>query len=254
MGSARRPGKTLAQIAGRTLLERCLERLSAALIVGRGRIPHCKWQLVVATSRLAADDPIAAATLRFGVGCVRGPEDDVLSRYLGATADLRSDDTIVRATADNPLYCPERLAELVDTHLSGGACYTGVAEALSPLVPEAMQVGALRAVQLAADLSVYDREHVTPYLRNERGPQRVVWLPPTWRDLRPELRLTVDTPDDLQAMNELYKALIALTGEDRPAAWSRTQIYDTVLGLQAVRTSPDRQTAVPARYEANAIG
>jgi len=254
MGSARRPGKTLAQIAGKTLLVRCLERLSAALVVGRNRLPQYKWQLVVATSRLAADDPIAAATLPFGVGCVRGSENDVLSRYISAAADLRSDDTIVRATADNPLYCPRRLAELVDAHLSGGGCYTGISEALSPLVPEAMQVGALRAVQLAADVSNYDREHVTPYLRKERGPHRVVWLPPTWRGLRPELRLTVDTPDDLRAMNELYEALIALTGEDRPAAWTRTQIYETALGLQTVRSSTDRQSAVPARCAANAIG
>ena len=51
------------------------------------------------------------------------------------------------------------------------------------------------------------REHVTPYFRRHAEEFRVAKLPPTWEGLRPEIRLTVDTPAELERMAAIYDAL-----------------------------------------------
>lgn len=199
MQSSRLPGKVLADLAGRPMLDYTLGRLAAAC----GE----RWQVVVATSISAADDLIENACLELGITCVRGSEADVLARYIAATADLADGDIVVRATADNPLYCPQRTAAIVDEHLRRGSDYTCV-EQLSYVVPEVVGVGALRVMaELARDARC--REHVTPYFREAEHSFRVHQLPSDWHDLRPEVRLTVDTPEDLTRMQEICGAFTA---------------------------------------------
>src|SRR5262249_2392804 len=104
MGSQRLPGKTLALIAGRTILEHCIERLRAT-----SGLP-----LVVATTTREEDDPVAREGLRLGAGVVRGPDEDVLGGFLLVAEKLALDD-LIRATADNPavdMESPRRVFEL----------------------------------------------------------------------------------------------------------------------------------------------
>lgn len=227
MGSRRRPGKTLADIGGQPLLARCLERLA---VVRRRGGPA--WQLVVATSTAASDDAVAQLAQQLGYLCVRGSEEDVLARYLQATADLKDRDVVVRATADNPLYCPQRTFRLVTEHLAADEEYTGL-DPLSPLVPEAFRVGALRTMAARTDLDDYCHEHVTPFFRRDDAPFRARRLPPDWNGIEPDVRLTVDTPEDVAAMDRIYRTLIALTGHDRPQGWTLEQIFGTAKGLLA---------------------
>lgn len=227
MGSRRRPGKTLADIGGRPLLARCLERLATA--VRRG---GPSWQLIVATSTAASDQAVAHLAEQLGYLCVRGSEEDVLARYLQATADLADDDVVVRATADNPLYCPQRTFRLVAEHLAIDEEYTGL-DPLSPWVPEVFRVGAFRAMAARDDLDEYCHEHVTPFFRRDGAPFRTRRLAPSWNGIDPSLRLTVDTPEDVAAMDRLYRTLIALTGEDDAPSWTLEQIQETARGLAA---------------------
>lgn len=227
MGSRRRPGKTLADIAGRPLLARCLERLAAVC-----RLGGPAWQIVVATSTAASDDAVARCVEQLGYLCVRGSEEDVLARYLQATADLADEDVVIRATADNPLYCPQRTFRLVAEHIAVEEEYTGL-DPLSPLVPEAFRVGAFRAMATRDDLDEYCHEHVTPFFRRDGAPFRARRLAPSWAGIDPSIRLTVDTQEDVEAMDRLYSTLIALTGEDAAAEWSLEQIQETARGLAA---------------------
>lgn len=238
MGSKRRPGKTLADLGGRPLLARCLERLAS--IVERG---GPSWQLIVATSTAPSDDVVAALAERLGYRCVRGSEENVLSRYVLATNDLSDDDLVVRATADNPLYDADLTLRLVAEHLAAHNDYTGI-DPLSPSVPEVLRVGTLRAVAVRSDLDDYCREHVTPYFRRDWTPFKAVRLPPTWNGLDPSVRLTVDTPEDIAFMDRLYRTLIALSGEDRPATWPMEQIYATARGLTAADSAARLRLAV----------
>lgn len=200
MGSSRLPGKIASDMAGRTLLARVVQRLAAAGDSVPGGV-----EVRVATSMAPGDDVTEALCRALGVPCFRGSETDVLARYVAASADLPDNATLVRATADNPLYCPRRTAALLAEHHQSGADYTAIDD-LSYVVPEAMRVGALRAMERVAH-TPYCREHVTPYFRQRREAFRVVLLPPTWQGLRPEIRLTVDTLEELQRMRRLCAAL-----------------------------------------------
>jgi spore coat polysaccharide biosynthesis protein SpsF len=193
LGSTRLPGKALADLAGLTVLARCVERLQAT-----SGLP-----VVLATTTDPADDRLCEAGERLGVTVVRGATDDVLSRFVLVAATLELTD-LVRATCDNPgvdMDSPRRTLELLQRN---GADY--VAEFGLPYGAgvEALSVPALRrAAELTSD--PYDREHVTPFLRRDSrffalqaiAPGHLRW---------PELRLSVDTADDLDFMRRLYAA------------------------------------------------
>jgi spore coat polysaccharide biosynthesis protein SpsF len=204
MNSSRLPGKIVAPLAGRPILAHVVERLVAA---GQERLvtDPARWEVLVATSTSRADDVTQELCRELGVACFRGAETDVLARYVAASKDLTDNDRVVRATADNPLYCPHRTAAIVAEHMRSRADYTCI-ENLSYVVPEVMRAGALRTMaRLAVD--PHCREHVTPYFRQMPGPFRVTQLPATWQGLQPDVRLTVDTSDELERMQMIFEQL-----------------------------------------------
>ena len=191
MGSIRLPGKSLAPVEGRTILAHCVERLRA-----RSGMP-----VVLATTTNEEDDVLVAEAARLGIPVVRGASDDVLSRFVKAaeTFDLGE---IIRATADNPavdMDAPLRTLELLRRTGAGYVVEHGLPYGAAV---EAMSLSALRYADVLAT-DPYDREHVTPLMRKDR---RFVALdalaPATVR--RPDLRLTVDTPEDLEFVRRVF--------------------------------------------------
>lgn len=192
MSSSRLPGKVLATLAGRPMLESVVRRLQAAESVE---------EVIVATSTSPADEEICEYCNLLGICCFHGSEHDVLGRYIAATSHLADDDIVVRATADNPLYCPRRTAAIIAEHRRLEADYTCI-DNLSYVVPEVIRAGALRAMAAVAN-DARCREHVTPYFREAANRFKVVKLPVDWMGLRPEVRLTVDTSEELERMQTI---------------------------------------------------
>src|SRR4029077_12565323 len=75
-------------------------------------------KLVVATTALDADLPIAELCADLAVTVVRGSEKDVLARYWMAAKILKLDG-IVRITADCPLLDPKVSSIVVGRYLTG---------------------------------------------------------------------------------------------------------------------------------------
>ena len=217
MGSNRRPGKILANLGGAPMLQHVVRRMQ---LVGEC-LPQLSFQCLVATTDRAEADATESLCDALDVPCLRGSADDVLSRYLDATADLAADDLVVRATADNPIYCPQRTADLIAHHLRSGNDYTYIRN-LSHGAPEVFSAAALRTA--AGTTDPYCREHVTPYLRQTPGNLRVEEVAPTWRGLRPEVRLTVDTPEDVASLDRLLKAFVEPTRVPLAAAYRLADI------------------------------
>ena len=197
MGSSRLPGKVLAPLGDRPILAQILERLRAA------SRPDC---VVVATSDRDLDDPVAELSMRLGFPCFRGDERDVLDRYLQA-AMLHELDLVVRATADNPLVDPRELDRLVDLHRSSGADYC---HAFGQL-PVGVGVESFTRAALEASwregLAPNHREHVNEFIQEhpDRFEIRALDIPPA--KVAPDLRLTVDTPEDLERARFVYGRL-----------------------------------------------
>lgn len=209
MGSTRLPGKILAPLAGEPLLGHVVRRLKAAI----------KWlpisaELVIATTTNSEDDATAAWCRREQIVCLRGPTDDVLARYVLAVSDLNEHDLVVRATADNPAYCPLRTCAIVQRHIDRQVDYTCIRD-LSYVVPEVMTVAALRRLECWAS-DPYAREHVTPGFRREPAPFQIEQLEPTWMGLRPEIRFTVDNPAEQIFVGGILERLIGEHGPEYP--------------------------------------
>ena len=216
MGSTRLPGKILAPFAGQPLLWHVVRRLEMA-----GTWVGQPWEVFVATTEEPADDLTCQWCEHHNVPVLRGEAEDVLGRFVMASEDLAEDDTILRATADNPLYCPRRTAGIVAAHLKAGVEYTCIRD-LSYVVPEVVQVGALRRMAAKATSPEY-REHVTPFFRRPPNGFRTQELPPGWQGLRGKTRLTVDTAEELSRMQSLFNAC-----SRRGLLFSLEEAYDYV--------------------------
>lgn len=197
MGSSRLPGKVLADLDGKPLLQVLLDRLSAAATVE---------EVVVALPEGAADDVLAAAAGEWGYRVVRGPLDDVLERY-GRVLDATAADAIVRVTGDCPLVDPRLVDKVVGAWLTDRwVDLVG----LGPSYPEGADCEVMSAAALAVArreaTEARHREHVTLYLREHPDRFRVETL-----ERLPErghVRLSVDEQADL----DVVRALVARLG------------------------------------------
>ncbi len=192
MGSTRLPGKSMLDLAGRPLVEHAIRRLQAS-----------EYPVVLVTTTLPEDDVLAAAAARLGAHTFRGAIEDVLGRYARAAQAFELH-RVVRATADNPAVDIDSVGRTLTMLDRTGADH--IVEAGLPVggTVEAMRASALLAASRAAT-DPYDREHVTPFLK--RGAFTSIPVLATGRLRRPNLRLTVDTADDLAWMQRLCDAM-----------------------------------------------
>ena len=213
VGSTRLPGKVLADLGGRPVLEWVVRAARAATRID---------QVIVATSTLAGDDPVADLADSLGVPVVRGSEGDVLSRFVAAL-DAHPADAIIRLTADCPLLDPT-LIDAVAGAWAGAPAHDYVSTVLVRCLPRGLDVElvtaqALRAVDQVA--TGHDRVHVTSAVYADPTAYRLLGVcvtPPA-----DDLRVTLDTPEDLV----LLRALVAVL-PDAPPAWR-----DVVAALRA---------------------
>ena len=196
MGSSRLPGKTIADVAGRPLLLRVVERVQRA-----GRVD----KVVVATTDRSSDDPIAHLCHGEGIPCFRGSEEDVLDRFYRA-AQANCAETIVRVTADCPLVDPSVIDKVITRFQVGDCDYASNTFRYTypdGLDTEVFSFAALeRAWREAKKLS--EREHVTPYLRTEKF--RTANVESESPVPLGKYRWTVDYPDDLEFVRRIYEA------------------------------------------------
>jgi spore coat polysaccharide biosynthesis protein SpsF len=202
MSSARLPGKVLLPLAGRTMMDRLLDRLERAAQVD---------VVAVATSTDGSDDPIERAVAARGIPCVRGDLHDVAGRFLEAASSLGLD-AFVRVNGDSPLMDPQ----LVDA--AAASIRTGEFDLVTNVSPRRFPKGqSVEAVAAAAMADAHgrmdgpgQREHVTRWFYDHPDETRIhrLVIPDEgdWSDVV----LTVDTPEDARAIERL------LEGLDRP--------------------------------------
>jgi spore coat polysaccharide biosynthesis protein SpsF (cytidylyltransferase family) len=198
MGSRRLPGKVLTALGPRTLLDHAVSRLATSGL-----------PVIVATTSGREDDVVAEEARRLGAGVFRGDASDVLQRFVDA-AHAYEVSLVVRATADNPFVDaegPRRVATLMSRLGADYVLESGlpVGAAVEAVTTEALE----RAAALAAE--PFDREHVTTFIRRDGRFRPVRSMTPAVLR-RPELRLTVDTPEDLEYARRLWARLDSRTG------------------------------------------
>ncbi len=221
MASSRLPGKVLLDLAGQPMLQRVVARTSGAARVAR---------VLVATTSDPSDDPVAAFCEAEGIAFTRGSQFDVLDRYYQAARQSAAD-VVVRVTADCPVIDPALIdaavAALLGDPAPGGcaAAFDFVANRLPPPFHRSYPIGldvevcTFQALERAWQdgRAPVHREHVMPFLYegvqlSAVAPELETGVSP--RGFRvallnhvPDLgayRWTVDTPEDLEFMRQLY--------------------------------------------------
>jgi spore coat polysaccharide biosynthesis protein SpsF len=202
MGSTRLPGKVLRPLCGKTILAHVIDRVRASQTID---------EIVVATTDRPADDAIAALVPAFGATLFRGSEEDVLSRLYFAGRAAKAD-TIVRITADCPLFDGTLLRAMIEAFTSQrrrGERIDYLSNTINRTYPrgldaEIIDIAALERAHREAKQPP-EREHVTPYIYGH----------PEWFALRSytatpdlsQLRWTLDTEEDWHLIEAIYAAL-----------------------------------------------
>ncbi len=201
MGSTRLPGKVLADIHGRTMIARVVERTRRSRRVE---------DVVLAATTHPQDAPLLEEATRLGVSVFRGSEQDVLDRYVRCAQESNAD-PVVRITSDCPLLDPELVDRVVDAFRSSPCDYAS--NLLDRTYPQGLDVEVVsgqaleRAWREARE--PWERVHVTPYINRHPDRFRLVGVRAEADFSR--FRWTVDTSEDLAFVREVYARMAPRT-------------------------------------------
>lgn len=193
--STRLPLKVIKPIHGRPMIIHMLDRLKLA--------KH-PTEIIICTSSLTQDDPLVKIAQQEGVQYYRGDPDDVLLRLTNAAKKFGVA-TVVSCTADNPFVDPEYIDRLVDFHLEHGYDYsksTGLPFGTFSYVLACQAMVRACEIKAETDTEVWGN-YFTETGQFSWGVMEVNDLTVRW----PELRLTVDTPQDFELVTRIFDEL-----------------------------------------------
>ena len=197
MDSQRFPGKALTTLAGKRLIEWCVESL----------LTQDDFEVILATSDRPDDDPLATWAESRGVQVFRGSRDDVAQRILDCGAQFQLD-YFARINGDSPLVNVDligRAFQLAKDHQY---------DIVTNLVPRAFPYGISVEVlnfhtfkHVFKDNSITPhREHITSYFYKNMQLFNYYCIPYDHGNDH-DVRLTVDQPEDLERMEKLLKQI-----------------------------------------------
>ena len=197
MGSTRLPGKVLLNLEDKTVLEH---------VIGRVKSSEYFDDVVVATTISKDDLRIVELCANLGISVYCGSENDVLDRYYQA-AKLFGIENIVRITSDCPVIDSKIIDEVISLHLKNNADYTS--NTLNETYPDGEDVevftfASLKKAWNNAKLAS-EREHVTPYIRN--NPDIFKHASLEYKEDLSQKRWTLDNAEDLEFLRLVYKYL-----------------------------------------------
>lgn len=194
MKSTRLSGKALLEIKGKPVIEHLIDRLKLS------NLPD--W-IVLCTSTHPDDAVLADVAHNNSIECFRGSEDDKLDRYLNA-AQRYGVDFVVVTEGDNIFYEPEIIDGIIELYLSTKVDYISCLELPLGTAPHGIKVEALEKVcQIKSEM---DTEVWGGYFRDS-GLFKVEYLEIQEELRHPEMRMTLDYPEDYEFFEAIFDRL-----------------------------------------------
>jgi spore coat polysaccharide biosynthesis protein SpsF len=209
-GSSRLPGKVLRLLAGKPMIQWIIERLQL-----------CRKSdvLILATSTLAQDLPLAELCDRLGVNVFRGSETDVLDRYYQCAKKFGLAH-IVRATGDNPFVDPEECDRLIEFYFADKLDYATISTEPEDGYPigVGVEVFSFPALERSWEegTAPHHREHVNEYILENPGLFRQATMEAPAAKRGASLSLTVDTIEEFANAKRLYEIYLTLDPSQPP--------------------------------------
>ena len=194
MGSTRLPGKVLKSIVNKPMIELLLTRLSQSSELD---------EIVVAASEETQNDELQSVVESLGYRCTRGSEKNVLNRFY-ESAKATGAGVIVRITGDCPLVDSRLVDECIQGYLKSEVDYFSNVDPATYPDGLDIEVMSFESIERANNetSSDFDREHVTPYIRNSdrfsRSSMHYI------EDLSNQ-RWSVDEPEDLVVVTNVFE-------------------------------------------------
>lgn len=201
MGSSRLPNKIMSTLGEKTVLEHVVDRCKKTKA----------HEVIIATSTNLENNIIERFCKKNKIKCFRGSENDVLNRYYQAAKEFNLN-VIIRVTSDCPLIEPEIIDKLIDRFSTGDIDY--YSNTIIRSFPRGLdcEIFNFKSLEKANKLAIdkQDREHVTLFIFKNPEIFKLEKLIAE-KDLaylkRPEIRLTIDTSDDLKLLRILFENL-----------------------------------------------
>jgi len=198
MGSTRLPGKVLRTLSEKSLLQIQIERLRAVTSVDA---------ICVATTVRPEDNQIAHFCDEHSVHCYRGDSEDVLSRFYAVAKGFDAE-VVIRITADCPFIDPHLIEKALFCFRNHYDELDYLTNTLHRTYPRGMDIEIMRTTALEESfhqaILPYDKEHVTPYMRSQPTNRLGNFFQ---KEDFSYMRLTVDTEEDFQLIQEVYKRI-----------------------------------------------
>jgi spore coat polysaccharide biosynthesis protein SpsF len=205
-GSTRLPNKVLLKILGKEILLHLIDRTLAAETVDH---------MIIATTDNSNDDVIVDLVKNYHkkVSIFRGSEEDVLDRYYQAALAVKGrfgdDMNIIRITSDCPLIDPR----VIDLHVrefekrNVDYLSSRITKRTWPHGME-LEIFTFAALETAwrNAKTLYEREHVTPYIYQTNAKDFRLYEFALASDLS-GLRFTLDYPEDFRFIETIYQNL-----------------------------------------------
>jgi len=194
MGSTRLPGKVLRSVVGRSMIGLLLARLSQSSELD---------EIVVAASEELKNDKLQLVVESLGYRCTRGSEKDVLNRFYESAKSVGAD-VIVRITGDCPLVDSGLVDECIQRYKNSKVDYFSNVDPATYPDGLDIEVMSFKSIERANNetSSDFDREHVTPYIRNSDGFSKSSMR--YSEDLSSQ-RWSVDEPEDLAVVTNIFE-------------------------------------------------
>jgi spore coat polysaccharide biosynthesis protein SpsF len=201
-GSSRLPNKVMLPVGGRPLLQRMLERVTAA---------STPSTVVVATTMDSADIPVVQLCGSLTIPCYKGHPTDLLDRHYQAARPYRPD-VVVKIPSDCPLIDPAVIDRVLTFYRDHQHDFDFVSNLHPATYPDGNDVEVIPFPILEEAWrnawKNFEREHTTPFIWER--PQRfrignVAWE--TGLDYSMTHRWTIDYPEDYQFITAVYEQL-----------------------------------------------
>ena len=199
MGSTRLPGKVLRELNGKPVLQWLVDAVQSCKTIDR---------LCILTSTKVTDDPIADYCAEHDIPYYRGSELDVLDRFYQASQLIRAA-AYVRLTADCPMMHSEVIDATVSRFWTSGADYCSSIHVITFPDGNDVEVFTPAALRRAWKETTrpFDREHVTPYLRNRTDLFQQASITLAGFDVARTYRWSLDTNMDFEFMESFFKVV-----------------------------------------------